>query len=390
VACVAGGSRERGAVTAIAGDVQGVAERIREAYESRTALRLAGAGHWLDAGAPCAATETLRLGALAGIVEYEPGDLTLTARAGTTLAELARITAAEKQWLPLEPFGAPSGTLGATVATASCGPLAAAFGTPRDQVLGCELVTGEGAIVRAGGRVVKNVAGFDITRLMIGAWGTLGALTEISVRLRAMPEVDRTLALEVAAEASWRWLRETPFTPLAAELVSPTLAAALGLGTETVLLLRIGGNPALVRAASASARTVGEVRELDGSVWATLAASEPRTAAVVRLSARPSRAAALWERASMIVERIGGYVHSTLQRGVVRCVIPYDDAAGAEEQARLRGVIGVLRLDDTCVVERLPPALWSSLVHPTASDALSARVRDAFDPRQVLNPGILG
>lgn len=377
-------------MTAIAGDVRGVSERVREARSSRTSLRLVSAGQWLGAGAPCTAAETLRLGALAGIIEYEPADLTLTARAGTTLAELARITAAEKQWLPLDPFGAQTGTLGATVATGSAGPLAAAFGTPRDQVLGVELVTGEGAIVRAGGRVVKNVAGFDLTRLMIGAWGTLGAITEVSVRLRAMPEVDRTLALDATAEACWRWLRETPFTPLAAELVSPTLASAVGAGSSTVLLVRLGGNEAVVRAAAESARAIGPVREVDGSVWQQLATSEPRAAVVLRLSARSSRVAAIWERASAMLERIGGLVHATLQRGVVRCMIPFDEAGGADEHARLRSVIGLLRLDDTCIVERLPAALWPSLVRPTAADALSVRVRDAFDPGRVLNPGILG
>ena len=101
------------------------------------------------------------------------GDLTLTARAGTTLANIARATAAEGQWLALDPHGSASGTLGATIATASAGPLAHAFGTPRDNVLGIEAVTGTGEIVRAGGRVVKNVAGFDLTRLFTGAWGTL-------------------------------------------------------------------------------------------------------------------------------------------------------------------------------------------------------------------------
>ncbi|NUP54906.1 MAG: FAD-binding protein [Gemmatimonadaceae bacterium] len=176
-----------------------LADRVRSARAAGTPLRIVGGGHWLDAGRPCRALETISLAEDAGIVEYEPGDLTLTARAGTTLADLARITRAEGQWLPLDPFGSAAGTLGATVATGSAGPLASAFGTPRDQVLGCEIVTGTADVVRAGGRVVKNVAGYDLTRLNVGAWGTLGVLTEISVRLRALPEMDRTFAVEVSA-----------------------------------------------------------------------------------------------------------------------------------------------------------------------------------------------
>src|SRR5206468_6797235 len=124
-----------------------------------------------------------------------PGDLTLTARAGTTLAEIRSATAEHNQWLALDPSGRDESTLGAIAATASAGPLATAFGTPRDLILGLEFVSGDGHIARGGGKVVKNVAGFDLTRLFIGSWGTLGVITEVSVRLHAKPEVDRTIAI---------------------------------------------------------------------------------------------------------------------------------------------------------------------------------------------------
>jgi glycolate oxidase FAD binding subunit len=366
-----------------------IAERVRAARASVTPVRIVGGGSWLRAGRPSHASERLELGALSGIVEYEPGDLTLTALAGTSLAEIERVTHAEGQWLPLDPPGVPSGTIGATVATASSGPLASAYGTPRDQVLGCELVSGTGDIVRAGGRVVKNVAGFDLVRLMTGAWGTLGALTEVTVRLRALPEIDRTLALDARAEDAWGWLRASAFSPLAAELLTPAIARALGVGVGTTLLLRIGGNAALIRAAMESAATLGATREVDGTVWPALSASEPGDAAVVRLSALPSRIGALWDRASAIVERVGGHAHATLSRGVVRCVIP-SLGASEDEIARLRGVITSLRIDATCIAERLPPSLWPALMPAAAADPLSVRVRRAFDPDRLLNPGILG
>src|ERR671932_594232 len=221
-------SSTAGATTSVTTTAE-VQERVRDAAEHGTPLRVAGRGTWLDAGRPVRADHLLSLESLSGVVEYTPGDLTLTARAGTPLEEIARVTGAEGQWLALDPFGATSGTLGATVATASSGPLAHAFGTPRDCVLGLETVTGAGAVVRTGGRVVKNVAGFDLTRLFTGSWGTLAVITEVTVRLRALPEVDESYILPVedaapALDALVGRLRAAAIAPLALELVNAALA----------------------------------------------------------------------------------------------------------------------------------------------------------------------
>jgi hypothetical protein len=124
-------------------------------------------------------------------------------------------------------------------------------------------------------------------------------------------------------------------------------------------------------------------------VWDALRGSEPGGAAVLRLSTAPSRVASLWDRASSIVERAHGTAHATLSRGVVRCILP-GVVADEEENARLRGIIGSLQHLGTSVMERLPAALWPSLVPPAAADALSVGVRNAFDPDRLLNPGILG
>lgn len=368
-----------------------LAERVAGARAARTALRITGRGHWLDAGRPCRAAEPLDVGRLRGVVEYEPGDLTITARAGTSLAELARVTRAEGQWLPLDPAGSADGSIGATIATASAGPLASSFGTPRDQVLGCELVTGAGEVVRAGGRVVKNVAGFDLVRLSTGAWGTLGVVTEVSMRLRALPEVDRTLAVDAAAGDAWRWLRDSEYTPMAAELLSPGLAAGVGVGAgaAATLLLRLGGNAAHVRAAADAAGALGETRHVDAAVWGALAERDPHGAAVLRLGSAPSRVPALWDRAVSIVERAGGSAHATLARGVVRCVLPVADAS-EQEAARLRGLVKSLLSLGGAVVERLPAGLWPAVVPAAAMDPLSVRLRDTFDPDRILNPGVLG
>jgi glycolate oxidase FAD binding subunit len=367
-----------------------IVDEVQRARADHAPLRIVGAGGWLDAGRPVSAERTLDLGTLLSpdVVHYEPGDLTLTVRATATLATIDRVLRAEGQWLPLDPSGGADGTIGATIATASAGPLSSAFGTPREQVLGVEVVTGRGEVIRAGGRVVKNVAGFDLTRLMTGAWGTLGAITEVSMRLRAVPALEATVAVTSNAADAWRWMSASEYTPYAAELLTPALARALGVGDAGTLLLRIGGNESLVRATQASVASLGEPRSVEREVWRRLSTRDTGSVAVLRLGARPSRLAALWERATTILERVGGEAHATPRRGVVRCIIPVDPADA--EFARLRGIINALCVDASPVVERLPAALWSSLVPSAAADNLSRGIRAAFDPDRLMNPGILG
>ena len=170
-----------------------VVAAIKESEKGRTPIRISGGSTWLDAGRPVRANKTLSLAGDTGVVSYVPGDLTLTVRAGTPLSEIDRVTREHDQWLPLDPYGSPDGTIGATIATASAGPLASSFGLPRDLLLGLEFVNGRGDVVRGGGKVVKNVAGFDLSRLLTGSWGTLGVITEVTVRLYACPRATALL-----------------------------------------------------------------------------------------------------------------------------------------------------------------------------------------------------
>jgi glycolate oxidase FAD binding subunit len=383
--------------TASVGDTEAIAARVRDARDRREPLRIVGARQWLDAGRPCDAAGSLDVGALRGVIEFAPDDFTISVRAGTSLAEIDEIAASAARWLTLRPFGSAAGTIGATVATASWGPLASAFGTPRDHVLGCEVVTGRGDVIRAGGRVVKNVAGFDLVRLMTGAWGTLGVLTEVTVRLRARPEVDRTIAVAIEGtgpegyDAVRRWLRASAFTPLAAELCSPALAARLGVsdGAQPVLLVRLGGNEPLVRAAAQSIAEVGVTRDVDAGLWEALRVAEPAGATTFRLGAAPASLGPVWTRAVRDSEGAGGWAHATVARGVVRCVVPVAEGASDEDFARLRGMIAHVPSAGSRIVERAPASIWAELP-PAAADALSVGVRRAFDPDGILNPGILG
>ncbi|MGQ0537864.1 MAG: FAD-binding oxidoreductase [Gemmatimonadaceae bacterium] len=370
---------------ASAADVQAA---LRAAAEAGCTVRIAGAGGWLRAGRPVRASRTLSLRPLAGVVAYVPGDLTLTAEAGTSLHEIDAAAAEHGQWLALDPFGSRDGTLGATVATASAGPLAASFGTPRDVVLGLDCVTGDGELVNAGARVVKHVAGFDLVRLMTGAWGTLGVLTRITVRLRARPAADQTYALTLPHDWPGAWFaayRAGGLAPLAAELVAAGTAAALGIGRTDVALLRLCGNDAAVTAQETVLRELGTVRAVEPAVWNALATLEPYApAAALRLSHRPARIAEVWTSAlALAAQDPDAIVHCTLDRGVARVVLPR--IAEHDLAARLAAPSSVTR-----VAEVLPDSLWAAAAPNPVADEVSRAIRSAFDPARRLNPGIWG
>lgn len=257
--------------------VEEVAEVIREAGAG---LRIRGAGTWMHAGAPVRAAVELHLEALAGIRAYTPGDLTITVGAATTLAELDAATRVHGQWCPLLPWGDDRGTVGATLATATCGPFAASLGRPRDLVLGLECVDGHGRIISAGGRVVKNVAGFDLTRLMVGSWGTLGVITEVHLRLRARPAADETFVVEGATPAAIEGLIRGPIPPLAAVPLADAATNALRLAAGGAWLVRLGGNAAQMAAARTALATIGRCVEVGPDSWEVVRreqAPEPTT-----------------------------------------------------------------------------------------------------------------
>jgi glycolate oxidase FAD binding subunit len=368
-----------------------IVDRIREAYATRRTLRVSGAGTWLGAGRPVQAADTMSLADDHGIVEYVPGDLTLTARAGTRLAEITAATGVEGQWLPLDPWGGDGGTLGATLSTATAGPHAFSQGLPRDVVLGAEFVSGTGQVIRAGGRVVKNVAGFDLTRLIVGSWGTLGVITEVTVRLRARPERTRTLTIATAAthaalnELATR-LRALPFTPLASELVNARLAAQLALGDQATLLVRLGGNEKSLDGQLEALRALGESREIAEAVWDSLRSTEPSASATWRWSQLPSVFGETWSAADRATRPLGGsLMHGNPARGVVRVVVPSTPKVTPAELVRLAAAF-----QGSVITERLPENAWLLVDSRAANEPLSRAIRDKFDPARILNPGILG
>lgn len=370
-------------------------EQVTHAHHRSAPLRIVGGGTWLHAQRECSG-DVLNVGAHCGVVEYTPGDLTITARAGTTLDEIHQLTAKHQQWLGLDPAAAPNATLGATIATASDGPLSTSLGRVRDLVLGLECITGTGERIRAGGRVVKNVAGFDLVRLQTGAWGTLGVITEVTMRLRALPEQDRTFFIQANDRASLESflapLESMRISPLALELVNSALAQRLGLPAATCLLVRLGGNANRVEAQVESLRALGDVIEVTNAPFDALRRIEQPGDVVAQVSHMPTMVSATWRR---VLEQCSAnqawqpLLRASLSRGMVRLVIPSANQPEMTDAIATQFATSLAPPGAHVSWQQLPAAAWSA-VPSMVNDVLSSGIRDRLDPRRVLNRGLLG
>jgi glycolate oxidase subunit GlcD len=211
------------------------------------------------------------------VIEYIPSDLTITVRADITLAELDSVTCVNDQWCPLLPWGDDRITVGAVLARGLRGPTSPTLGAPRDLTLGVALTDRRSAHIVAGGRVVKNVAGFDLTRLMIGSGEVLGSISSATLRLRAIPAVRRVRAIAAATadHAAWRTFCRGPLAPMGAETIPSAVAAALGLPAEPHLVCWVGGNEPHIDATLAALDGVGPVHDLPELAWQTVRAHGP-------------------------------------------------------------------------------------------------------------------
>ena len=375
-----------------------VGAAIHESITSRAPLRISGRSNWLSAGRPVNAQKALSLREDAGVVGYVPGDLTLTVRAGTTLAEIERVTGEHDQWLPLDPFGSSDGTIGATIATASAGPLATSFGLPRDLLLGLEFVNGRGEVVRGGGKVVKNVAGFDLSRLLTGSWGTLGVITEVSLRLYARPKADRSFIVplgsdEKATAALIRAIAVSPLAPFSLELVNGNAARHLALGDKPLCIIRLGGNSAVVDVQLKAVSQLARSEEVDQSIWTKFRELDRDADSVIRISSLPTRF--LGTAAGIVADSPPGVVISiNPHRGVMRLATLRTRESSSTDSAE--GSVHSELLEagkdshTSLIFEKLPEDVWPVVSPSVVADSLSRGVRKVFDPYNILNPGILG
>ena len=245
------------------------------------------------------ATVAIGTANLAHIADYQPEDLTITVGAGARIRDLQQLLARNGQWLPLDPPSLDAATVGGLVATAASGPLRARYGTPRDHVLGVEIVSGDGRKLSFGGQVVKNVAGYDMVRPIVGSRGTLGLITRVSLRLRPLPGEDRTIVIpttrDAAADLAGSIAAAWPVAAL--ELVSPTLRTDLDIDSTPNavhgwrLAVRLHGhadeNEEGANRIQSLAGTLPEASAIGSSFWRALQISEASASHWMRFSAQP-------------------------------------------------------------------------------------------------------
>lgn len=358
---------------------------------AKGALRIIGGGT-RDVGRPVAGT-ALSVAGLSGVTLYEPGALTLVVRAGTPLAEVEALLASEGQRLPFEPMshqallgthGTP--TIGGVVAANASGPRRVQAGAVRDFCLGVRFVDGMGTIVKNGGRVMKNVTGYDLVKLLAGSWGTLGVLTEVSLKVLAKPAAEATLVAEgLSPEQGIAALTRALGTPFdvtgAAHLEGRTQVRIEGLGESVTYradrLREVLQGFEIVRDAQSA------------TLWAELRDVRPfadRPGAVWRVSVKPSDGpklsaglAASGVQHAAIFDWGGGLVWLLIEEGV--------DASAPVIRARVAELGGHATLvrasaPTRAVVPVFPPEL------PEVA-ALAEGLRRKFDPRGILNPGLM-
>lgn len=367
-----------------------LAEAIRD---TTSAVKIRGGGT-RPLGNPVTG-EVLSTSKMSGITLYEPGALTLVAQAGTPLAEIEDALAAENQRLPFEPMdhrallgtnGTP--TIGGVVATNASGPRRVQAGSCRDSLIGVRFVDGAGTTIKNGGRVMKNVTGYDLVKLMAGAYGTLGVITEVSFKLLPATDTRATVTIKgqtpAQAVASMSKALGSPFE------VSGAAFSPCGLDGDPVTALRIEGFEASVkyRGEQLSALLSGDgdvqietavdkvnagwemVREChtlkgaEGDVW--------------RISVKPSDAPTLLDAlgdVKFLLDWGGGLIW-------VACVPGRDLRTIAPEIAGHRTLI---RAEDTTKT-----TLGAFHPEPAAVQAISAGLRTKFDPRGILNAGLMG
>ena len=308
------------------------------------------------------------------VIEYEPADLTVTVEAGVRLAELQRVLAQHGQWLPLDPPLPAAATIGGVLATNASGPARHRYGTARDLLIGIRVATAAGELVKAGGRVVKNVAGYDMGKLHIGALGTLGVIVQASFKVAPLPA-----QTAIAAVAG-------PLTALMS-ITSRLIDARLPL--DALVLTKDASEPdwrLRVCFAGGEAAVQRSQRELaaiapDAAVGATLAVALDAPL-VVRASVLPTTNASICEALAALGAGVVAYPTVGIVYGVWTDAPPAD--ALVDLRRRCVEAHGALVIERARSEQKRAVGVWG----PTRADfGLMRRLKEELDPRRVLNPG---
>jgi glycolate oxidase FAD binding subunit len=367
-------------------------QAVEWALNEGVTLDVRGTGSKLDLGKPMRCDQTLDLSGLSGIVDYAPEELVVTLRAGTPMREVEALLAQRNQMLAFEPpdlgplLGREpgEGTLVGTIMGNFAGPRRLSAGAARDHLLGFSGVNGRGEAFKSGGRVMKNVTGYDLSKLLAGSWGTLAVLDEVSVKVLPAPDQTRTLLLhgfdDVAA-----------VTAMCAAMGSPhEVSGAAHVGERTAL--RVEGVAPSVEARVKGLRDLfpgAEMEELgtleSRAFWREVRDAVPLGAdaddAVWRISCAPTDGPAVVTRikaaqpfAKTFYDWSGGLIWLALPAA--------DDAEHGLVRAGLAGHATLIRAPQS--VRATVPVFQPQ---PLALAALSARVKESFDPHGLLNPG---
>ncbi len=390
-----------------------VEEAVQWALSRGVALELVGNGSKRAIGRPAQSDLTLDLSGLAGVLLYEPEELVLSAQAGTPLNDIEALLAAHSQHLAFEPIdygpllggGSGRSTIGGALAANLSGPRRIAAGAARDHFLGFEAVSGRGEAFKSGGRVVKNVTGYDLCKLIAGSWGTLAALTTVTIKTLPRPQTQATIWLPGLDDA-------TAVRAMTAAMAAPcdvsgaahlpaavagrmTLGEVVGAGRSLTLFRLEGVAPSVEHRKSvliATMKAFGEARASDEivtrSVWRAVRDVTP-FAATREASARPVwRIVTAPTRGAEVVRGLGADAEALYDwaGGLVWVMLPPSDDAGAALVRRAISTCG-----GQAMLIRAPAAVRATIDVFAPQDPglarLTKRVKQGFDPKGVLNPG---
>ncbi len=380
----------RPALVVSPGTEEEVAEVLRCAARQGLCVTVRGGGTKLGWGAPPRRCEVvLSTERLHGVVEHEPGDLVCVVRAGTPLAALQAVLGEHGQRLALDPPHGVAATIGGIVGAGAHGPLRTRFGTARDLVLGARFVTADGVAGHSGGKVVKNVAGYDVGKLLIGSLGTLAVVTEVALRLHPVPQAVRTVAWQNLTppqlDAVWRAVEQTPAEPAAVVALSPGGAMLVRVeGTEQGAAAQAAALVEATRAAAPLVRTLDEAEAAkawdyaESCVWGGDPVDPVANVALPRTEI------------AALLDRLAAVPHVAVALPAVGvCEVRLPASTGAADVASLRawaaqrGGHVVLRR----ATPELVPLVWPQHAEDDAAVDLMRSLKRALDPVGTLAPG---
>lgn len=375
-----------------------LADALAACARDRQSIDLFGSDSKRRMGGPLAASAAVRISTsrMRRILSYEPADLTISVEAGMPFAELSRELARNNQMIPLEGPYSENATIGGIVAANISDSRRRLYGSARDLVIGMTFATLEGKLAQTGGMVVKNVAGLDIGKLLIGSFGTLAAIASVNFKLVPHPAESRTLLFafddaKTTFEARDALIRGV-LNPAAIDVVNPVLAVQFGL-KGFVLAAQFAGNNAVIERSTREAAGVGTSRVLAGEeeqrFWASLRQAVPRhldkfrEGLVVKISTKLTECG----DALASVEG-GGYAHAG--SGIVRAFFSRPDAAARWLEACLKkGWKGVIEFGPEAAQTGLNQTgldLWPA---PGGDFEIMKSIKQMFDPEGLLNRGRL-